>query len=114
MMRIDARLPLRFGPLDSRRPNEAVLTDGVEAQAPMARFAVVTGPGLPHGPDCACCLPRSAAATALSDLFRTRAIASGTAFQGVLAVVGEGGEAAVRSALADDPVVSARFRAIQG
>lgn len=107
MMRIDARLPVRFGPLNSRQAHEAVLTDAGEAAAPSASFA--GGPG-GHAPDCACCTPRSAAGVALAGLFRDRALAGGVAFRGVLAVVGPDGEAAVRAALGADPVACARFR----
>ena len=108
MMRIDARLPVRFGPLSSRLVNEAVLSDGVEADGPSARFSVGDG----HAAGCLCCLPRSGAAVALAALFRERAV--GPAFSGVLAVVGAEGEVAVRAALAGDAVASARFRLTEG
>jgi hypothetical protein len=110
MLRIDARLPVRFAPLHTRRPDEAVLTDGAAAPAPSARFMPAGGA---HGAGCACCVPRSGAATALATLFRERAV-GGPAFAGVLAVVGAAGEAAVRAALAADPLVSARFREAGG
>lgn len=107
MMRIDARLPVRFGPLSSRESGEAVLTDGAAAAAPSARFAAGMGA---HGAGCACCVPRSAAAVALAELFRERAVGRGAAFRGVLAVVGAEGEAAVRKALAVDGLTAGRFR----
>ena len=106
MMRIDARVPVRFGPLSSRTPDEAVLTDGIEAAAPSAAFRLIDG----HPLDCICCTPRTGAALALATLFRARAIAAGPAFRGVLAVVGPAGEAAVRDALAADTLVCGRFR----
>ena len=107
MMFVDARLPVRFGPIDGRKPDEAVLTDGDhDAAPPFARFSPEAG----HAVDCLCCLPRSGAARALADLFRARAVGQGPPFRGVLAVVGPTGETAVRAALADDPVASGRFR----
>ena len=107
MVWLDARLPIRFGPLDSRRPDEAVLSDGTNAAARAMSFV----PGeAEHAADCACCTPRGAAAIALAALFRDRAVASGPAFRGVLATVSPAGEAAIRAALETDPLVSARFR----
>jgi hypothetical protein len=108
MMFIDARVPLRFGPLASRTADEAVMLDSdLPAEAPVARFNPARGG---HAPDCACCVPRSAAAAALAALFRERAVGHGPPFRGVLAVVGPDGEAAVREALANDPVAAGRYR----
>ena len=108
-MWMDARLPLRFGPLETRAPDEAVLTDGpASPPAPAATFEAASAPA--HAPGCACCTPRSAAATALASLFRDRAISGARPFRSVLAVVGPPGEAAIRAALDTDPLVSARFR----
>ena len=106
-MRIDARLPVRFGPLASRQPDEAVLTDAATLPAgPAQRFDAVPQ----HAADCACCMPRSAAALAMAALFRARVVGQGAAFRGVLAVVGPDGARAVRAALEADPLVSGRFR----
>ena len=111
MLRIDARLPLRFGPLQTRTTDDAVLLDDdTAASAPLGRFT--TGQGA-HPPGCACCSPRSAAAQALATLFHERATSQGPAFRAVLAVVGPHGEAAIRAALAVDPLVSARYRLTQ-
>ena len=107
-MYIDARLPVRFGLMDSRAPGEALLLDcDIAAEEPLARFT--TGP-TQHAIDCACCVPRSGAATALAMLFRARAIGQGPPFRGVLAVVDHDGEAAVRAALEQDPMVAGRYR----
>ncbi len=104
---IDARLPVRFGVLSERQPGEAVLSDGPDAAAPFARLGAATSG---HPAECSCCLPRSGAALALAALFRERAVGRGTAFDGVLAVVGPEAEQAVRAALTDDPIVSGRYR----
>jgi hypothetical protein len=107
MMSIDARLPVRFAPIEERTPDEAVLTDRLAAGVPpFARFSVRAG----HQPDCLCCAPRSGAALALATLFRERAVGPGRPFRGVLAVVGPEGEAAVRAALVEDPLAAGRFR----
>ena len=108
MMFIDARIPIRFGPLDSRAIDEAALLDDArQAGAPAARFE--PGPA-GHPSDCTCCTPRSGAAAALAALFRERAVGTRAPFRAVLADVGPLGEAAIRAALADDPVVSGRYR----
>ena len=108
MMRIDARLPVRFGPLQARMADEAVLMDNdTPAANPVGRFT--TGPG-GHAPGCRCCTLRSSASLALATLFRERATGGGVAFRGVLAVVGPEGEAAVRAALESDLLVAGRYR----
>ena len=104
---LDARLPVRFGTLDSRTAQEAVVTDGLQAAAPAAVFETAD---TRHAAGCACCLPRSGAAAALGRLFRERATAAGPPFRGVLAVVSPAGQAAIHAALDGDPVVSARYR----
>ena len=103
---IDARIPVRFGPLDTRRPNEAVLTDGDAVAEPHARIERERA----WHSGCACCVPRTQASAALGALFRRRALATGPAFQSVLAVLTPPGEAAVRVALETDPVALARYR----
>ena len=104
-MWIDARIPVRFGPLHNRQPDEALLTDA-GAQGPGIPAIAVAAPD-GHPPGCACCLPRSGMAVALGALFRLRATSPGTPFRAVLAVVGPAAEAAVRAALVEDPVVAA-------
>ena len=107
MMRIDARIPVRFGPVSTRKPAEAVLLDREEACSPPAERFV---PDAGHQAGCVCCTGRSAAALALAGLFRQRAVSNTAPFTGVVADVGAGGAQAVRDALAQDPLVSGRFR----
>ena len=108
-MFIDARVPLRFGAPQDRKPGEAVLTDGLDpGQPPSARFDGTTPDT--HPLDCACCSPRTAAALSLATLFRDRALTPGPAFKSVLAVVSPAGETAIRDALTTDPLASARYR----
>ena len=109
-MWLDARIPVRFGALDTRAADEAVVTDGAGAGAPSARFAVA---GAGHAAGCACCGGRSEAALAMAALFRERAVGTGPPFRGVLAAVGPAGEAALRDALAET-LLSGRFRVADG
>lgn len=89
-MRIDARVPVRFG--SSLQPGEARLTLGVTS----------------HEPGCTCCLPRSAAGLALAALFQARATGAVPWFTGIVAV--DADRAAVEAALQTDPIAVARFR----
>lgn len=99
-MRIDARLPVQFGPLGSLAPGEVVLLDQ----------DLPPGPADAHAPECACCVARSGPALALATLFRQRAVGTGVPFRGVLAVVGPVAEAQLRVALDKDPFVAGRYR----
>ncbi len=106
-MLIDARLPVRFGSVQDRVSGDAVLTDQpIETAPPYATFTLQAG----QIPDCLCCTARNGAAVSLSALFRERAVGQGPPFRSVLAVVGREGEAAIRTALRDDPLASGRFR----
>ena len=108
MLRIDARIPVRFGSTLDVRDGDAMLAEGEAAS--MCPSASFTADGGSHGPGCACCTPRSMAALALADLF-TRRARGNVEFQSVLAVTSsEAGRAAVTEALRSDPVASARYR----
>ncbi len=73
-----------------------------------ATFSVAEAP---HPAGCACCLPRSEAAAALGRLFLARARGDVAFFRRVVAVtMTPQGEAAVRAAVAEDPLISGRFR----
>ena len=111
-MWIDARIPVRFGTLQTRAAHEAVLTDtGLSGPGDWACIPdAQPSHAVAHALSCNCCSPRTAAAVALGALFRTRATGTGAPFRGVLAAVGPYAEAAVRAALATDPVTVARFR----
>ena len=112
-MRIDARLPLRFGTLADAGDGDAVLlSHGAPAPpglpAAWLKGKVDTAAG--HSARCACCTPRNAAALALSLLFLRRGRGEVEAFRTVLAAVGEADADLVRAALQSDPLVSGRFR----
>jgi hypothetical protein len=115
-MRIDARLPLRFGTLADARDGDAILlSHGAPAPpglpAAWLEEKVDTAAGHPAG--CACCIPRNAAAQALSLLFLRRGRGEVAAFRTVLAAVGPADADLVRAALQSDPLVSGRFRLAQ-
>ena len=100
-MRIDARLPLVFGPV-TPRDGDHVLTEGADF-----------GPSLPaaHDIDCTCCAPRTAVAGLLGGLFFARARGTVPFFHRlVVHAATQAGRSAVEAALADDPVVSGCFR----
>ena len=107
MLRIDARVPVRFGDAADARDGDAVLAEGATAPGPSASFTAQAGL---HAAGCACCTPRSMAAVALADLF-TRRARGAVEFRSVLVVTtSEAGRAAVADALRTDPVASARYR----
>jgi hypothetical protein len=110
---LDARIPLRFALAPEGADDSALLIEG-DAPAPagraVARFhlpAAADG----HPPACACCVPAGPAADALRTLFLARARGSQQFFREVIVLAyTPAGEAAVRSAVADDPLASARYR----
>ena len=108
---VDARVEVVCGPVAAWRPGDALLVEGeqpVPPGAPVARLQLPARP--PHPAGCACCVPRSPAADALSRLFLARARGEMPFFRRVLVVGSAVAEAAVRQALAQDPVLLARFR----
>ena len=108
---LDARVPLVFGQVADAGPDDAVLTDG-DAAAPQAatvlRLNIEAGLPTTHAPNCACCLPRQPAAAALGGLFLARARGEVPFFRRVVAVMAD--PAALRQAVATDPLVAGRFR----
>ena len=77
--------------------------------APAARFSLPAIEG--HAVNCACCAPRGPVAAALTHLFLARARGDVTFFRAVIALPqDQAGAAAIRSALATDPMLAARFR----
>lgn len=115
---LDARVPVRFAPADQAGPEQAgpdaawLVQDDTAAPAgvPVAKFAL---PAAMHGHPaaCACCVPRGPVADALSRLFLARARGDVGFFRSVIACPRDAaGAAAIRAALASDPVLRARFR----
>jgi hypothetical protein len=107
-MHIDARVPLVFGTLAELGADDAVLIDG-DAEAPAGRVVVRVGAEPAHMAGCVCCVPRSAAGSALAGLFLARGRGDVAFFRRVLAVTDD--EAGLRAALEEDVLASAWFRA---
>lgn len=108
-MRIDARVPVVFGALADAGPEDAVLIDG-DAAAPdgvtVVRLSDWAGA---HGGGCLCCLPRSAAGSALAALFLARGRGEVPWFRRVVAVTDD--KAALLGVLENDMLASGWFRA---
>ncbi|MBE9605481.1 hypothetical protein IAI18_11425 [Acetobacteraceae bacterium H6797] len=108
---LDARTPVL---LDASPAKGAVwlAEDGAPTPPEAAwveRFATPVPTAHPIG--CACCQPRSGAAVALDRLFLARAKGSAPWFTEVRTLAAtEAGALALRQAVSEDPVVSARFR----
>ena len=101
MTRWDARVPVLIGGEEAAGAEDAVLAEGD------ARWAAATE----HPAGCACCAPRGSVAVILTSLFMARARGEVPFFRRVVAVPdGEAGAQAIRTALQDDPFLSARFR----
>jgi len=104
---IDARIPVRFA---AAGEGAALLVEG-DAPATGQAVARFTLAATGHAPGCACCLPRAPVAVALANLFRDRATGAVPFFTEILARPATAeGAAAIRAALAADPLVMARFR----
>lgn len=112
---LDARIPVRFARCAEGAGESAWLAqDGVAVPGgvPVVWFRLPPSSlGNPWG--CACCVPRGPVAEALGRLFLARARGEMAFFRNVRVVTRDAaGEAAVRDALAHDPVLSARYRLV--
>ncbi len=94
-MLIDARIPVVFG------------------VAPAETDALLDTPaGVPtHSPGCACCIARGPAAAAFDQLFLDRVRGAVPWFTRVVVAQDDAAhQAAIRATVANDPVISTRFR----
>ena len=99
-MRIDARVPMVFGPVSAQEADH-VLVEGIDFEVSPAE----------HVPGCACCAPREAVASVLGSLFFARARGTVPFFRRlVVHATTPEGESAVRAAQTSDPVVSGCYR----
>jgi hypothetical protein len=112
VFRLDARIPVLCAAAPDVAADDeraAWLVETGDAAAPDAvaveHFAAAQ-PSHPAG--CACCAPRGPIAEALRRLFMARA--KGPFFSVVRVAASAAGEAAVRDALANDPMIAAWFR----
>lgn len=104
----DMRIPILIG--GDPEPADAVLVeDGLDM--PKTGYAVRFTPALPgHALGCACCTARGPVAEALGRLFRERATGKAPFFARILVLASAAGENAVRMAVAEDVMTSARYR----
>jgi hypothetical protein len=106
---LDARVPVIFAPASSAGADDAVLMEEGPPAPPgrvVARLSAQLSAGHPAG--CLCCVPRGEAGRALGALFQARARGEVVFFRRVVADVID--QAAVRAALATDPLAAAHFR----
>lgn len=113
---LDARIPVHFAAFaEGARASAWLVQDDAVAPdgALMVRFSLPAS-ALDHPQGCACCLPRGPVAEALGRLFLARARGEVAFFRDVRVITqNDAGEAAVREALAYDPVLSARYRLVE-
>lgn len=108
-MHIDARVPVVFGTIADAGPEDALLIEG-DAPAPEGHIVVrLMADATPqHATGCVCCVPRSAAGSALAGLFLARGRGDIAFFRRVVAVSAD--QAAIRAAIDDDILASGWFR----
>jgi hypothetical protein len=112
---LDARIPVRFGPLDQAGGDDALIVEGGPAPRTGAAAVAFELDGGGHPAGCACCVARSPAAQALYALFQARAKGEVPFFRRVLAVTRTPeGDLAVWSAVRNDPLAAGRFRLEDG
>jgi hypothetical protein len=108
-MFVDARVPVVFGEIGDAGPDDALLIDG-GAEAPegrvVVRLAAEVQPA--HVKGCVCCVPRSAAGSALAGLFLSRGRGEVPFFRRVVAVTPD--RQAVLDAIENDMLASGWFR----
>ena len=109
MMFIDARVPVVFGGMADAGPDDALLLDG-DMDAPEGREVVrlSAGSSPAHVSGCVCCVPRSAAGSALAGLFLARGRGTVSYFKRVVAITED--RAAVVEAIENDMLASGWFR----
>jgi hypothetical protein len=108
-MHIDARIPVIFGAIADAGPDDALLIEG-DAAVPEGRVVVrlMADATLAHTAGCVCCVPRSAAGSALAGLFLSRGRGDVAYFRRVLAVTSD--PDAIAEAIENDMLASAWFR----
>lgn len=108
-MHIDARVPVIFGPLESAGPEDALLIEGDDV-APVGRIVIRLSADVrpEHLTGCVCCVPRSAAGSALAGLFLARGRGDVAFFRRVVAVTAD--RAAISAAIEDDILASGWYR----
>ena len=107
---VDARVPVLIGPAELAGPESAVLAEGRDPAEGGGAFRAAGSGCRPYRWLCVLC-PAGPVSDALNQLFLARARGEVSFFRAVVAVPAtEAGAAAIRQALAEDPVTMARFR----
>lgn len=108
-MHIDARIPVIFGAIADARPDDALLIEG-DVGAPEGRVVVrlMADANPSHSIGCVCCVPRSAAGSALAGLFLSRGRGDVAYFRRVLAITSD--PDAITEAIENDMLASSWFR----
>ncbi|BDG73619.1 hypothetical protein [Roseomonas fluvialis] len=116
---IDTRIPVTILPEAAALPGmlagrpAALLAEGAVPDHAGAPVTESFAPEPRHAVACACCAGRSAAAQALDRLFQARVRGRAAWFDRVLVLAStEAGRAELVQALAQDPLTTARFRAV--
>jgi hypothetical protein len=105
------RIPVLFGPAGGRAADAWLLEAG--HAAPDGAYVVtfsLPASAFGHATGCACCTSRGPAAAALAAMFRARATNAAPFFARVIVLASPAGQAAIRAALLDDVLTSARYR----
>jgi hypothetical protein len=108
---IDARVPVVFGEVSDLLADDALVLDN-DMAAPEGHSFVRLGAGESdaHAARCVCCVPRSAAGSALAGLFLARGRGDIAFFRRVLVVTKE--PHAIEAALVDDLLAAGWFRVV--
>lgn len=108
-MFIDARVPVVFASMAEAGPEDALLIEG-DTPAPdgrvVARLLADAQPQ--HLAGCVCCVPRSAAGSALAGLFLSRGRGEVAFFRRVVAITTD--PEAIRAAVENDILASGWYR----
>ncbi len=120
---MDARIPVSFGIADLADDDALLLDD--EGDLPVVVIGDLPPRAMPaerlqrqpapsHASDCTCCLPRGAVGRQLAALFMARARGTTGFFRRVVVATSDpAAQAAVREAVAHDPLASACFRMVE-
>jgi hypothetical protein len=107
----DMRIPVLFGDVQAEKDDVYLTEGGAEPvrSGYAERFTLPPGK-FGHATGCTCCTPRGPAADALTRLFRARATGAAPFFKHVIVRASPAGEAAIRAAIANDMLTTARYR----
>ncbi len=107
----DMLIPVLFGDVQAEKDDVYLTEGGAEPVLSGYAESFTLPPGkFGHVKGCNCCTPRGPAADALTRLFRARATGCAPFFKRVIVRASPAGEAAIRAAIANDLLTTARYR----